>query len=90
MSAEFPVRTTEQLPGLLQAFRKEVGLSQAEVALRMGISQQTFSALERNADRVSAGRLLKLLGVLGVDLVLRKPAPPSEKSLRKQSEGPLW
>lgn len=90
MASEFSVRTTDQLPGLLQAFRKEAGLSQAEVALRMGISQQTFSALERNADRVSAGRLLKLLGVLGVDLVLRKPAPQPEQALREPTGRPLW
>jgi HTH-type transcriptional regulator / antitoxin HipB len=90
MANEFSVRTTDQLPRLLQAFRKEAGLSQAEVALRMGISQQTFSALERNADRVSAGRLLKLLGVLGVDLVLRKPAPQPEQALRDPAGRPLW
>jgi HTH-type transcriptional regulator/antitoxin HipB len=71
--SEFAVRTTEQLPTLLQAFRKASGMTQAEVALRLGVTQQTMSALERNADRVNAGRLLQLLGILGVELVLRKP-----------------
>lgn len=77
---EFPVRTPEQLPGLLQGFRKQAGLTQAEVAARLGVTQQTLSALERNATTVSAARLMKLLGVLGVELVLRRPsdvgAPP--------------
>ena len=49
----FTVHTAEQLPPLLQAFRKEAGLTQSEVALRLGVSQQTYSAMERNADKVS-------------------------------------
>jgi HTH-type transcriptional regulator / antitoxin HipB len=75
---EFPVRTAGQLPGLLQGFRKASGLTQADVASRLGITQQTLSAMERNATAVSAARLMKLLSILGVELVLRRPsgAPP--------------
>ena len=58
---EFTLRTPQQLPALLQAFRKAAGLSQAEAAARLGVTQQTFSA----------GRLLKLLTLLGVEVVLR-------------------
>lgn len=75
MTSEFPIRTADQLPALLQAFRRETGLTQAEVALRLGVSQQTLSAFERNADKMGADRLLQLLGLLGVELVLRKSAP---------------
>lgn len=71
---EYTVRMPEQLPGLLKSFRKASGLTQADVAARMGITQQTLSALERNATAVSAARLMKLLAVLGVELVLRRPA----------------
>jgi len=74
--SEFTVRTSDQLPTLLQAFRKEAGLTQSETALRLGVTQQTYSALERNAEKVGAARLLKLLGILGVELVLSKPSPP--------------
>jgi len=70
--SDFTVRTPEHLPALLQGFRKKAGLTQAEVAARLGMRQQTLSALERNAENVSAGRLLKLLSVLGVELVLRE------------------
>jgi HipA-like protein len=69
------LRTAAQLPALLQAFRKEAGLTQREVALRLGVTQQTYSALERNADTVGAARLLKLLSLLGVELTLSKPSP---------------
>lgn len=69
----YTVRTADQLPALLQAFRKEAGLTQSEAALRLGVTQQTYSALERNAETVGAARLLKLLGILGVELMLSKP-----------------
>jgi HTH-type transcriptional regulator / antitoxin HipB len=69
--AEFPLRTAEQLGAMLQSFRKQAGMTQADVAIRLGITQQTLSALERNAKKVSADRLLALLGILGVELVMR-------------------
>lgn len=69
----FTVRTADQLPSLLQGFRKETGLTQSDVALRLGVTQQTYSALERNAENIGAARLLKLLGILGVTMVLDKP-----------------
>lgn len=71
---EFTLQTSAQLPILLRAFRKEAGLTQAAAALRLGISQQSMSAMERNADKVSADRLLQLLRILGVELVLRQGA----------------
>jgi HTH-type transcriptional regulator/antitoxin HipB len=77
---EFAIRTAEQLPTLLSAFRKQAALSQSEVALRLGVTQQTVSALERRAEKVSAERLLNLLGILGVELVLRRPDAPSPSS----------
>jgi HTH-type transcriptional regulator/antitoxin HipB len=69
--SQYTVRTPEQLPTLLKAFRKQAGLTQGLLATRLGITQQTVSALERNADKVSADRLLQLLGILGVEMVLQ-------------------
>ena len=93
--SRFTVCTADQLPTLLQAFRKEAGLTQSEVALRLGVTQQTYSALERNADTVGAARLLKLLNILGVELILGKssPAPASSKGAIQTSPGtdqPSW
>jgi HTH-type transcriptional regulator/antitoxin HipB len=68
---QYPVRTAEQLPALLKAFRKQAGLTQGQVAMSLGVTQQTLSAMERNAQKVNAERLLQLLGILGVDLVLQ-------------------
>jgi HTH-type transcriptional regulator/antitoxin HipB len=89
--SDFIVRTSEQLPALLQAFRKQAGLTQAEAAVRLGVTQQTMSALERNAERVSAGRLMKLLSILGVELVLRKDdLRPGTVATSPTSSNPTW
>jgi HTH-type transcriptional regulator/antitoxin HipB len=92
--SDYPLRTAEQLSVLLQAFRKESGLTQSEVALRLGVTQQTYSTLERNAETVGVGRLLKLLGILGVELVLSKPASvagsPTGEAQTDLGDRPAW
>jgi HTH-type transcriptional regulator/antitoxin HipB len=75
MSA-YPVQTAEQLKPLLAAFRKSAGLTQEALATRLGVTQQTYSAAERNAGQMSAAKLLTVLHALGVELVLQpRPAP---------------
>lgn len=85
----FTVRTADQLPSLLQGFRKETGLTQSDVALRLGVTQQTYSALERNAENIGAARLLKLLSILGVEMVLDKPIPAPTPA-KTGTDQPSW
>lgn len=63
-------------------------MTQSEVAQRLGITQQTLSALERNAAKVSADRLITLLNILGVELVLRKSMNPKQPDTTL--DGPQW
>jgi HTH-type transcriptional regulator/antitoxin HipB len=77
--SQYTVRTAEQLPALLKAFRKQAGLTQGQLATRLGITQQTLSALERNANKVSADRLLQLLAILGVEMVLQSRGHETEQ-----------
>lgn len=91
----FPVRTAAQLAPLLVEFRKQAGLTQREVALRLGVTQQTYSALERHPDTVGTGRLLRLLNILGVQMILgEKSAPPNELTNAATSasdlDSPSW
>ena len=86
---DFTLRTAEQLSAILQGFRKQAGLTQADIAMRLGVTQQTFSALERNAERVSVDRLLQLLSLLGVELVLRKP-DVATRPTSPSASGPVW
>ena len=91
---DYRLHTAQQLSVLLRALRTESGLTQSEVALRLGVTQQTYSALERHADSVSVARLLKLLGILGVELVLSKPAIDATASMdirqAVQGDKPAW
>lgn len=86
---EFTVRTPDQLSVMLRGFRKKSGLTQAEVAARLGVRQQALSALERNAKSVSTERLMRLLSVLSVDLVLREH-PDSHDSAAPVPNQPQW
>jgi len=86
----YTIRAADQLPTLLQAFRKAAGLSQSEVALRLGVSQQTYSAMERNADKVGAARLLKLLAILGVELTLSRPSAAGAMQPSPAADDPAW
>ncbi|MCM5680633.1 helix-turn-helix domain-containing protein [Schlegelella sp. S2-27] len=91
--SDFAVRTIDQLPDLLKAFRKRAGLSQAEAALRLGVTQQTLSALERKPESASLGRLLKLLSILDVELVLRSARSEDVQGTspgKSRSGRPAW
>ena len=65
----------QQAAELLIGRRKALGLSQAEVAARLGISQNRLSELETRPERLTFDRLLALAGVLWLELALgeRKP-----------------
>lgn len=84
---DYLISIPDQLAPQLRSLRKVRQLSQTELALKLGVSQSRIAAIERNPATVSAGQLLDLLKVLGVDLVLRdthaqvgEPSPESKIS----------
>ncbi|AFQ50623.1 helix-turn-helix transcriptional regulator [Burkholderia cepacia] len=76
----FPVQTLSQLRPILVGFRKSAGLTQAQLAARLGVTQQSYAQLEANPSAVSIDRLFKVLNVLGVRLTL-EPGTPDDASL---------
>jgi HTH-type transcriptional regulator/antitoxin HipB len=82
----YTIQTAEQLKPIIAGFRKSAGLTQEDLAMRLGITQQTYSVAERNAPNMSVSKLLAVLNALGVELVLQsKPTkidgtPTSVKS----------
>ncbi|RKU05293.1 transcriptional regulator [Burkholderia sp. Nafp2/4-1b] len=73
----FPVQTLSQLRPILVGFRKSAGLTQAQLAARLGVTQQSYAQLEANPSAVSIERLFKVLNVLGVRLTL-EPGTPND------------
>ncbi|OZI20967.1 hypothetical protein CAL26_26320 [Bordetella genomosp. 9] len=68
---DFPVRTLQQLRPVLQGFRKAKGLTQAQLAARLGISQQSYAKLEAAPAKASVERLFTVLQMLRVEVHLR-------------------
>ncbi|AZQ56368.1 helix-turn-helix domain-containing protein [Burkholderia cenocepacia] len=66
----FPVQTMTQLRPILVGFRKSAGLTQAQLAARLGITQQAYAQLEANPSAVSIERLFKVMNALGVRMML--------------------
>jgi HTH-type transcriptional regulator/antitoxin HipB len=73
---DYPVRTLSQLRPILQGFRKAAGLTQATMASRLGVTQQTYAQLEANPATASVERLFRVLRALNVDLTLAAAPPP--------------
>ncbi|MEM5345356.1 helix-turn-helix domain-containing protein [Paraburkholderia azotifigens] len=65
-----PLVTASQLGQLLVASRKRRKLTQAEVAQRVGLSQNRISYLERNPDELSFRQLLSWCSAIGLELRL--------------------
>ena len=59
------------------------------MAKRLGVTQQTYSAAERNAANMSVGNLMKALQALDVELVLQAKADKAASEASKQAAA-LW
>ncbi|PIW06942.1 MAG: transcriptional regulator [Comamonadaceae bacterium CG17_big_fil_post_rev_8_21_14_2_50_60_13] len=80
---DYLISIPDQLVPQLRSLRKVRRLSQADLALKLGLSQSRIAAIERNPAAVRTGQLLALLKVLGVDLVLRDADAPAGDTSRK-------
>jgi HTH-type transcriptional regulator/antitoxin HipB len=67
--------TAAQLSQSLRTARKRRGLTQAEVAARLGLSQNRVSHLESHTEELSLKQLLTWCGVVGLEIQLaERPA----------------
>lgn len=81
MNTVYPLKTLSQLRLYLIGFRKVKNLTQADVAERLGVTQQTYARLEANPASASIERLFRVFCVLGIEMVLSSEltSPASEK-----------
>ncbi len=86
-------RPTKALPARLRDLRLEAGLSQLELARRLGISQGAVSNWESGTRQPSLDDLYVLASELDVevfDLLPRRPGPPVRAALRGVAEKLEW
>lgn len=69
--AGYPIQTPQQLGSVLQGFRKQCGLTQAQVARKVGLQQSAVSELELDSSTASLNRIFKLLAALDLELVVQ-------------------
>lgn len=86
----YPIQTAEQLKPIIAGFRKTAGLTQQDLAMRLGITQQTYSATERNAANMSVGKLLSVLNALDVELVLQPKSTHADATPSTVKPDPQW
>lgn len=66
-----PLHSAAQLPAHLKSLRKTRGLTQAQLARRLGIRQSRLADIENHPETVSSAQLLDLFAALGVEVLLR-------------------
>lgn len=62
---------SKQLGPLLQSARKSAGLTQAELAQRLGMSQSRISAMELDPGTINVEQLLALLAALNHEVLVQ-------------------
>ncbi len=66
------ITAPNQIGALLASRRKQLGLSQADVAARVGLSQNRLSVLEKDSAAMTARQMLALLNALGLDIAINE------------------
>lgn len=87
---DYVIKFADQLKQHLRALRRAKGLTQADLASRMGVGQSRIADVEANPGAISSDQLLKLLSILDVRLVLRDhPSSDKDSSLTElRTPGP--
>ncbi|MYN01555.1 helix-turn-helix domain-containing protein [Pseudoduganella sp. DS3] len=72
---DFTIQTLDHLKPLIQGFRKKANLTQAAMAEKLGISQQSYAQIESNLASTSVDRLFTILRLMNVKLQVSDSDP---------------
>jgi HTH-type transcriptional regulator/antitoxin HipB len=78
-----------QLRTLLVSYRRSAGLTQADVALRLGVTKARISQIETAPERVTTEQLFDVLRVIGV-VVSIGPRESAMPEPRESSAAAAW
>jgi len=68
----YPIQTLESLKLFIRAFRRQKGVTQADMAEKLGISQQAYARFEGNPQLATFERLFLVLRILDVNISLEQ------------------
>ena len=68
------IRSTAELGATIRAERKALGLTQGDLAAACGFSLRFVSELERGRATAGVGRVLRVLKMLGLEVVIEGPS----------------
>ena len=77
---DYPIMALGQMPLILKGFRKERGLTQAAMAEKLGITQQSYAYFEANPATATLDRLFMVLRILGVEISLNRAVSATSMS----------
>ena len=72
---DFTIQTLDHLKPLIQGVRKKANLTQAAMAEKLGISQQSYAQIESNLASTSVDRLFTILRLMNVKLQMTDGDP---------------
>lgn len=81
-----PLHSPAQLSAHLKSLRKMRGLTQAQLARRLGIRQSRLADIENHPETVASAQLLDLLAALGVEVLLRLKPTDEKRAPRSQGD----
>ena len=81
------ITTPYQMGQVLAAGRRRAGLTQAEAAARLGVSQSRISTLETDAAALTLNQLLTLFGAFELQLQVQDKASSAPTS---PASAPEW
>jgi HTH-type transcriptional regulator/antitoxin HipB len=84
---DYPIQSAGQLSSHLRSLRKARGLSQAQLGAALGVGQTRITRIERDPAAVSVEQFLEILGVLGVQMVLRPAGDRAAAELPARGPG---
>jgi len=80
------INNPDELSIFLKYQRTKNKLSQANVSSKVGIQQQTISAIEINSNKSKIETLFKIINGLGLEFHLNEKIIPGQKNFAKDKE----
>ncbi|CAM3797700.1 helix-turn-helix domain-containing protein [Polynucleobacter brandtiae] len=89
---DYPIQTLESLKLFIKAFRKQKGVTQADMAEKLGITQQAYARFEGNPQLATFERLFLVLRILDVGISIEQIVKGSKqvKVITESGSKEIW